>query len=239
MTTSVPMLMYHRVAEPPPDTRHPAIFVAPQRFAEQLAMLRALGCSVVPLSTYVAYRRGECELPPRAVVLTLDDGYLDNYEHAFPILHEFGCGATIFLVSSLLGRTNVWDPDEPQAPLLDRCQVREMQRAGIDFQSHTSTHARLTALGASCALRELRDSRDALEQLLGAPVESVAYPWGAHDAAVQRLAEEAGYEAGVIVRRRTNFDHTPLLALRRIGVWGCTSVARLSWDLLRLRWRGE
>ena len=237
--TSVPMLMYHRVAEPPSDTRHPEIFVSPRRFAEQLAALRALGCTVLPLSAYVAYRRGERDLPPRPVVLTFDDGYLDNYEHAFPLLREFDCGATIFLVSSLVGGTNVWDPEEPRAPLLHCGHVREMQRAGVDFQSHTRTHARLTALGPSCALAELRDSRDALEQMLGARVESVAYPWGAHDDAVCRVAEDAGYDAGVIVRRRTNFDDTPRFALRRIGVWGSTSVGRLTWDLMRLRFRGE
>ncbi|AHG89025.1 polysaccharide deacetylase [Gemmatirosa kalamazoonensis] len=232
------MLMYHRVSECPAGSRHPEITVAPQRFAEQLAMLRALDCTLVPLSTYLAYRRGEGALPPRAVVVTFDDGYLDNYATAFPILREFGAGATIFLVSSLLGGTNVWDPDEPQTPLMGTCHVREMQRAGIDFQSHTATHARLTALAPACALRELAESRDALAQLLGAPVRAVAYPWGAHDETVQRLAEDAGYEAATIVRRRVNFDDTPPFALRRIGVWRSTTVARLAWDILRLRWRG-
>jgi peptidoglycan/xylan/chitin deacetylase (PgdA/CDA1 family) len=230
--------MYHRVSECVSGSRHPEITVSPKRFAEQLATLRALDCAVVSLSAYVAYRRGEAPLPPRAVVLTFDDGYLDNYAQAFPILQEFGCGATIFLVSSLLGGTNVWDPDEPQTPLLGPCQVREMQRAGVDFQSHTVTHARLTALPPACARRELAESRDALEQLLGTPVRSVAYPWGAGDATVQTLAEEAGYDAGVIVRRRVNFDDTPPFALRRIPVWHDTSIARLVWDLLRLRWRG-
>jgi peptidoglycan/xylan/chitin deacetylase (PgdA/CDA1 family) len=234
----VPILMYHRVSACVSGSRHPEISVSPQRFADQLAALRALDCSVVPLSAYVAYRRGEAPLPPRAVVLTFDDGYLDNYEHAFPILQAFGCGATIFLVSSLLGGTNAWDADEPRTPLLGLCHVREMQRAGVDFQSHTATHARLTALAPPCARRELAESRDALQQLLGTPVHSVAYPWGAGDAAVQALAEDAGYDAGVIVRRRVNFDDTPALALRRIPVWRDTTVARLMWDLFRLRWRG-
>jgi peptidoglycan/xylan/chitin deacetylase (PgdA/CDA1 family) len=173
------------------------------------------------------------------VVITFDDGYLSNLEVALPILQRHGYSATIFLVSHLLGRTNVWDPDEPQEPLLGPDHVREMQRAGVDFQSHTCTHARLTALPPGEALRELRDSRAALEQTLGTPVEAVAYPWGAHDAAVERLAEEAGYAAGLAVRRRTNFDHTPPLALRRIPVWRSTPLAQLAWDLVRLPWRGD
>ena len=232
------MLLYHKVDEIPPGVRHPEIYVPPARFAAQLALLRRLGMHTITLADYVAYRRGERALPPRPVVLTFDDGYRSNYEVAFPILQSFRCQATIFVVSSLLGGRNVWDPDEPQEPLLERCHVREMQRAGIDFQSHTRTHARLTAVSPERALCELRRSRCELEQALGAPVCGVAYPWGAYDDTVLALAAEAGYAAGCIVRRRTNFDHTPLLALRRIGVWHFTPRRELAWDLLRLRWRG-
>jgi peptidoglycan/xylan/chitin deacetylase (PgdA/CDA1 family) len=233
------MLLYHKVDEIPPGVRHPEIYVTPDRFAEQLALLRRLGMCTITLPEYVAYRRGERSLPPRPVVITFDDGYRSNYEVAFPILQEYGCRATIFLVSSLFGGRNVWDPEEPQEPLLQLCHVREMQRAGIDFQSHTRTHARLTAVPPERALCELRTSRCELEQALGAPVRGVAYPWGAYDDTVLTLAAEAGYEAGCIVRRRTNFDHTPLLALRRIGVWHFTPRRELAWDLLRLRWRGD
>lgn len=234
----VPMLVYHRIADVPAGTRHPEIHVPPARFAEQLALLRALGRTAIPLSRYVAYRRGGAALPPRPVVITFDDGYLDNYEHALPILAEHGCPATVFLVADLLGGTNTWDPHEPPAPLLGLAHAREMQRAGVEFQSHTCTHARLPALPPATARRELRRSREALEQALGAPVTAVAYPWGAYDADTLRAAEDAGYEAGLIVRRRTNFDETPLLALRRIAVGHSTTASRLAWDVLRLRWRG-
>jgi peptidoglycan/xylan/chitin deacetylase (PgdA/CDA1 family) len=232
------MLMYHKVAEPPAASRHPQLHVAPAQFERQLALLRAMGRTAVPLSRYAAYRRGEAALPPRPVVITFDDGYRDNHHAALPILQRFGYTATVFLVSRLVGGTNRWDPNEPPAPLLDAAEIREMQRAGIDFQSHTCTHARLTAVPADVARRELRESRDDLEQLLGARVTAIAYPWGEYDATVLRLAEEAGYEVGVIVRRRTNFDRTPPLALRRIPVWRSTPVAQLAWDLFRLRWRG-
>jgi peptidoglycan/xylan/chitin deacetylase (PgdA/CDA1 family) len=236
---SVPMLLYHKVGPPPAGSRHPEISVTPERFAAHLSLLRALGRTPIAVSRYVAYRRGEAALPPRPVVITFDDGYLDNYEHALPVLQRFGAPATIFLVSERLGMTNAWDAHEPQVPLLDAARVREMQRAGIDFQSHTATHARLTHVPPAAALDELRRSRASLEQLLGAPVDVVAYPWGAHDDTVLRLAEDAGYAAGAIVRRRANFDHTPMLALRRIPVYDHTSTAQIAWDLFRLRWRGE
>jgi peptidoglycan/xylan/chitin deacetylase (PgdA/CDA1 family) len=233
------MLLYHKVGPPPVGSRHPEISVTPDRFAAHLSLLRALRCTTVTIARYVAYRRGAATLPPRAVVVTFDDGYMDNYEHALPALQRAGATATIFLVSERLGMTNAWDAYEPQVPLLDAARVREMQRAGVDFQSHTATHARLTDVPPATALDELRRSRDSLEQLLGAPVETIAYPWGSHDDTVLRLAEDAGYAAGAIVRRRANFDRTPMLALRRIPVYDHTPTAQLAWDLVRLRWRGE
>lgn len=236
---SVPMLLYHKVAEVARGSCHPAIHVRPAQFVDQLALLRRLGAHPISLSDYLAYRRGDAELPPRAVVLTFDDGYLDNYEVALPILQRFGFPATVFLVSQLIGKTNAWDPDEPQVPLVGVGHIREMQRARIEFQSHTCTHPRLTTLTPAAAARELGESRTELEQVLGRPVCAVAYPWGAHDPMIERLAEDAGYTAGVIVRRRTNFAHTPRFALRRIGVWRSTSLGRLAWDLFRLRWRGD
>ena len=236
---SVPMLLYHKVDEIPASTRYPEIYVTPAQFDRQLALLRRLRMNAVTVADYVAYRRGEGTLPPRPVVVTFDDGYRSNYEIALPLLQRHACRATIFIVSGLLGATNRWDPDEPQEPLVDVAEIREMQRAGIDFQSHTRTHARLTAVPPADALDELRDSRAALEQTLGAPVRAVAYPWGDHDATVMRLTEDAGYDAGCIVRRRSNFDHTSMFALRRIGVWHSTPLAQLAWDLVRLRWRGD
>lgn len=236
---TVPMLLYHKVAEPQAASRRPELHVSPRRFAAQLAMLRALGCRGVTVGDYLAYRRGERALPPRAVVITFDDGYRSNRTIAAPLLTDYGFPATICVTSRLLGATNVWDPDEPQEPLLDAAELRELQRAGIEFQSHTCTHARLTAVPRAVARAELADSRIELEQLLGAPVEAVAYPWGAHDDTVLRLTEDAGYAAGLVVRRRLNRDSTSLLALRRIDVSSHTSRRRLAWDLFRLRWRGN
>jgi peptidoglycan/xylan/chitin deacetylase (PgdA/CDA1 family) len=236
---SVPVLLYHKIAEVPAGARHPAIHVEPRRFARQLALLATLGLTPIPLARYLDHRRNGTILPPRPVVITFDDGYRDNLTHAFPLLAARGWPATIFLVARRLGGTNAWDADEVQAPLLDLRQILEMQDGGIDFQSHTSTHVRLPTLDDARALHELRDSRERLAQLLGRAVRVIAYPWGAHDDRVLRLAGEAGYEAGMIVRRRVNFARTPMLALRRIPVWRSTSLARLAWDLARLRWRGD
>src|SRR5205823_14167202 len=118
-------------------------------------------------------------------------------------------------------------------------EITAWQRSGIEFQSHTVTHRRLSELSDADVFCELVESRRTLEDLLGMHVSVIAYPWGERTDVTLRLAREAGYEAGVIVRRRTNFDHTPLFELRRIGINSATSLPRFAWDLARLRWRGD
>ncbi len=239
MTAHVPVLNYHKVAEIPPAARHPENYVRPRQFAAQLKLLRVAGFESVTMSQYVAYRKGQGTLPPRPVMITFDDGYRSNRNIAFPLMREHGLTATVFIVSGLVGGTNRWDPGDMQEPLLDLHDLRELQTEGIEFQSHTRTHPRLTEIPPRQALLELTESRDELAQMLGAPVEVVAYPWARHDPSVEKLAEDAGYLAGATLRRRVNFDDTPLFALRRIGVAHTTSITRFGWDLFRLRWRGE
>jgi peptidoglycan/xylan/chitin deacetylase (PgdA/CDA1 family) len=235
----VPALNYHKVAEIPPGIRHPENYVRPAQFRSQLRLLRAAGFESITVSDYLAYRRGELELPPKPVMLTFDDGYRSNYDIALPIVRDHAFTATVFLVSGMIGATNAWDADEAQEPLLDVREIRELQSDGIDFQSHTRTHPSLPSLSDTQVLDELKGSKSDLEQMLGKRVDTVAYPWSRHDSRVERLAEEAGYSGGVIVRRRVNFDHTPLYAIRRIGISCTTTRARFVWDLFRLRWRGE
>ena len=125
--------------------------------------------------------------------------------------------------------------DVPE-PLLDVGAIRAMQAEGIEFQSHTTTHPRLTQLSPGVAREELCSSRVQLTELLGRPVRVVAYPYGDYNEAVMGLAREAGYQAATIVRRRINRDSRDLFALHRIPVKHLTSLGRFAWDLLRLRW---
>ena len=236
---TVPSLVYHKVADIPPGCRFPCNYVRPAQFAAQLRLLRAAGFQSISFGDYVSYRRGEARLPPRPVLITFDDGYRTNAQIAAPILRRFGFTATVFLVSDYIGQTNEWDDGERQEALLAVDEIRALRKEGIEFQSHTCSHARLTKLTPDEAFRELRDSRATLEAIIDAPVSVVAYPWGDCDESISALAERAGYAAGAIVRRRTNFDHTPLFALRRIGINYETTLGRFAWDLARLRWRGD
>src|SRR2546425_11821268 len=206
----LPILLYHKIDRIPAGARYPRSYVTPERFDAQLALLRRRGYESVSFADYLAYRRGAARLPRRPVIITFDDGYRSNRDVALPLLQQHGFRATIFLVAGRVGGTNAWDPDEIQEPLLDAAAIRAMQARGIEFGSHSATHARLTALHPAAVLRELRDSRALLGAVLGPPRPVLGDPYGAHNALSRRVAREAGYEAAVAIRRRMNGDGTDL-----------------------------
>lgn len=233
----VPILVFHKIGPVPPDTLFPRNYVGAEQFDALLGSLRRAHFQSINLDQYLAYRRGVGTLPAKPVILTFDDGYRSNAEIAVPIMRKHGFTATIFVVPGRLGQTNDWDAEEVQEPLLSAEDIRNLRAEGFSFGSHTQTHARLTAASPDMALRELRDSREALEQVLGEPVRTVCYPWAQHSADVRQLAQDAGYACGVGIRRRLNRDDTDLMALHRIPVTYLDSTRRVRWDLFRLRYR--
>jgi len=232
----LPILLYHKIEHVAPGSRYPKNYVTPEQFDAQLAFLRRLGYRSISFGDYLSYRKGRGRLPRRPVIITFDDGYRSNREIALPLLERHGFTATVFLVAGQIGRTNAWDLDEPQEPLLNAADIQAMQAAGVEFQSHTTSHPRLTRIPPAAALEELRSSRVRLAELLGRPVRVLCYPYGEHNEETKGLARDAGYEAAVIIRRRMNTDAVDLFALRRIPVTYLTSFRRFVWNLFRLRW---
>jgi peptidoglycan/xylan/chitin deacetylase (PgdA/CDA1 family) len=170
-------------------------------------------------------------------VVTFDDGYLDNYELAYPILRERKILAVIFLVSDYVGQTNQWDSGGPLAgrPLMDWPHIKEMAAQGIEFGAHTCRHPSLTAVPLEQAAAEMAGSRAQLEQALGQPVETFAYPYGEHNQELQAEAARAGFAAACTVDPGLNSLTTPAVALRRVEIQGTDSIIRL-WLAL---WLGD
>jgi peptidoglycan/xylan/chitin deacetylase (PgdA/CDA1 family) len=120
-------------------------------------------------------------LPSRPVVLTFDDGFRNLLDHAVPVLKNCGFRATVFAVAGHLGKMNDWpgQPSElPHYPLLSSTELVTLAGHGIEIGAHSVTHRYLTLLPADEARRELRESKRILEQILGIPVTSFAYPYG-------------------------------------------------------------
>lgn len=235
----LPILVYHQVDDVPANCWYPENYVRPAQFGAQLALLRRAGYSTVTFQQYLAARRGEATLPARPVIITFDDAYTSVHARAWPLLRAHAMTATVFVVAAQVGGTNAWDAQAAPERLLSAEEIHAMQDGGIEFQSHTQTHARLPTLTRAVMREELLASRESLQSLLGAPVNVIAYPYGAHSAEVAEVAREVGYEAGVVTRRRLNDASTNLLALRRIPVSFRTSLARFGWDLFRLRFHHD
>jgi peptidoglycan/xylan/chitin deacetylase (PgdA/CDA1 family) len=181
--------MYHEVTAGPPEEMHA---VSQAAFSAQMLWLRQTGYQSVSLADWLT---PSDKLPPNPIIITFDDGYRDNYTQAWPILAEHGFSATIFLVTRRLGGTADWRGGGPdQAPLLTWSEVREMARAGLHFGSHTASHVDLNTCPLPVAEQELRESRDALQQALGAPVATLAYPFSRFNATVKVRVRRAGYQ---------------------------------------------
>lgn len=183
----VPILVYHSVApQHPGQTRQQRQFdVDPSTFEAQMLLLRQCGIDVVPFRTFVDALDGRAKLPASGVVITFDDGWENQYQHAFPVLKRLGMPATFFVFTSPIGR---------DARFVTWEQLREMRDAGMSIESHSRTHPFLTR-AAGTLTKEVAGSRRDIERHLGEPPRFFAYPFGVEDATVVAAVQSAGYAA--------------------------------------------
>jgi peptidoglycan/xylan/chitin deacetylase (PgdA/CDA1 family) len=225
---SLPILTYHNVGTAPAGARLQKLYVAADLFRRQCALLARLGYRAVTLSDGLeALRRGD---PGRRVVLTFDDGYVDNLEIAAPILAEFGFRATCFAVAGCLGAWNRWDADELRVrkPLMNAAQLRAWLAAGHELGSHTLSHPRLDELDAAAARTEIIGSRAVLQQVTGAAIDHFCYPYGRYARQQLDLVREAGYGSAVTTRRGLAHTGDDTLQLSRISINGDKGLLRFA-----------
>jgi peptidoglycan/xylan/chitin deacetylase (PgdA/CDA1 family) len=192
----LPVLLYHRVVPEPPDRDPFGNFTSAGAFAAHLRWLRAGGWRSVSLGQVAAALAGGPPLPSRAVAITFDDGYRDNFEHAWPLLRHHGFQATVFLVSGAVGGDSSFDSSAgyDPAPMLSAAEIRLMHSAGVEFGSHTRSHPEsLPRLSDGALDGELAGSRRDLEAILDCPVDVFAYPHSRHDERVEKAVIAAGY----------------------------------------------
>ena len=186
------VLCYHRFEDRPKDS----LAIKPTEFEAQMAALKENGITVIGMQDFLAWRRNEKPIPPKAAVITIDDGYLSGYKVAWPILQKFGYPFTLFVYTNYIkggpnsgGQSMSWE------------QLAEMRDAGVDIQSHTVSHAdlrlkKLHPLDYEKWLdSELGDSKRIIENQLGIQVGALAYPYGLHNEIVRAAGLKAGYEA--------------------------------------------
>ncbi len=213
--------MYHMINEPQ-DPKEARYACPPRRFKKHIMALRSAGYTPVTPQAVEQHLNNKKSLPEKAVLITIDDGFMDNYKNALPILREEKIPAIIFLTTSTLEGHNDWmaNEDYPRQKMLTWRQVKEMQAAGVCFGGHTMTHPRLSELERERALEEIGDCKAILEEKLGIPINWFAYPYGNLKEETPGLVKEAGYSHACSTRSGFNqLDADPFL-LRRLEVYG-------------------
>lgn len=187
-----------------------SLAIDPEDFDWQMKYLVDHGYHTISPEELYAFLEGKGTLPDRPVLITFDDGYVDNYTNAYPILKKYNLKATIFIVTGFVSERKgylTWD------------QLREMEQHGITAQSHTVTHAPLPELSDERIREELVVSKQQAEAELGHPIEFIAYPTGVHDLHIVGIAKEAGYKGGFTVKYGNVDRSSNVYAMERVPVF--------------------
>jgi peptidoglycan/xylan/chitin deacetylase (PgdA/CDA1 family) len=218
--------MYHRVnvARPSAPAMTRRLTVHPAVFARQMAWLRNHGYrAITQQELFEALMCGR-PLGPRPIMITFDDGYRDTLYKASPILARLDMPATAYVIA---GRTSNGDPS-----FLTWGMLQTLERRGVEIGSHTMSHRDLTSLSDRRAFQELLWARQQFERRLGHAVPWLAYPFGAYDARIERLARRAGYVLATTTDWGSRHSARRPLALRRLRVLDSTGVRGLAAMLL-------
>ncbi|MFC2042995.1 polysaccharide deacetylase family protein [Chloroflexota bacterium] len=233
--------MYHGVShEDPLDIRA----VRRDRFYKQMTWLKIYGYQVTTLSDmFSGEQTGPIVNARKPIALTFDDGYLDTYTTAWPVLREFDISASIFLVSGWVGNTSAWrEGSLANTALMSWENVREMAAGWIQFGSHTVTHPHLNKLESRDIEREVQDSHHQIKDQLEQSITHFSYPYSSTNPSVYYALRKAGYTHACTYRDHYvgGTGHSPL-ALQRIIVLSTDILDDFAAKVrsnfrLRLRW---
>ena len=214
-----PVLLYHKIDLPGPQSLIRGSFTPPRRFKRQMTYLKRKGFTFLTAADLVEHYLAHGEFPARTVAVTFDDGWRDNYLNAFPVLLELGIRATVFLVAGEVGKVSfrAVTKGEPARAYLTREQILEMDRHGIEFGSHTQSHQLLDRIPEPEARREVTQAKQCIEDMLGKRCRTFAYPAGFFTPAVQGFVREAGH-IGAFSTVYGPDDELDLMALNRIEI---------------------
>lgn len=198
----MPVLMYHNIAEEYPEETVGAN-ITPKLFEEHMVAVLERGYTPVLIKDYYECVQKGKALPDNPIAITFDDGYLSNYEVAYPILKKLNIPATIFIVTSTVGATA--ESGEVSYPHFTWEQAREMQESGIiDIHSHSHTHKNISAMTPAEMQIELRMSKYLIERNLNKNCFIFAYPFGGYDKTTSSLAKYAGYRMQILVNDQSS-----------------------------------
>lgn len=209
------ILMYHHIAPPEVIPENCNLLDgwnfthSPKAFERQLVELRQQGYHFVSLSGLVSDIQNHGSELAKTVTVTFDDGWVDNFTYALPILRRLSIPATFFCTTEHIQK------GETVSTKMSVEQLEELVASGMTIGGHTRTHPNLTQLSIDQARDEIAGCKNDLEQALGIEVQFLAYPGGAFNRKVARLTQEAGYTAACSVLGPARNDSSSLFWLYR------------------------
>ena len=198
----VAILGFHKIGPPSPGAWETWYYVPEPTFVDHLSYLHENGWQVIDLATLLRGLAAPQELPPRAALITFDDGYRSVLEVALPCLIRFGYPAVHFVPTDFIGRRNWFDGGaEPEEPICDWDDLRELERWGVSVQPHGASHRWFSKLDLVEQEEELRRPKAVLEAGLGKPAEIFSFPYGddgADPGVTGEALKRAGYRAACL-----------------------------------------
>jgi peptidoglycan/xylan/chitin deacetylase (PgdA/CDA1 family) len=213
-SATVPILMYHYISTPPAanDKIRVSLSVSPDMFDAQMKLLADNGFTTITLfDLYNAVATGQ-PLPDKPIVLTFDDGYVDNYEQAFPILKKHGQTGTFFV---LTGPADVKDP-----AYMSWDMIKEMSSAGMDMQLHSKDHVDLRHRRYEDLVWQIIGGRQSIEGHTGKPVVFMAYPSGKYDSTVVKFLADNNFWGAVTTESGRTHSAADALTWTRLRIAG-------------------
>lgn len=231
------ILMYHRVNDVLP--LH-SLVTRIKAFEEQMRFLhnrpevyRVVGLKEFENNPQALFAEKH---PPAKVIITLDDGYRDNYLNAFPILKRFGFPAAISLTTGLVGSDKRFARYDhvPGRDMLNWEEIAEMYAHKISFVAHTVWHPHLPQLSPEAQRREIAESYDCVNRNLpqGERLSTFCYPHGEYNADTLKIVQEIGFKYALSVIPGGNTVDTPAHELRRIEVSGMDNIKSFEYKLI-------
>ena len=203
----VPIITYHSVRPHIEDesAEQERFDVTPELLKEHLEYLKKEGFTPISFNALADYFDGKTSLPKKPIILSFDDSWKNQYVYAFPLLKEYSVTATFFVFTNSLDKKNhlTWD------------ETREMQKGGMEIGSHTKFHPYLDDIRDPEELKkEIAGSKTILEESIGVPITTFAYPFGEHSIASIDEVKLAGYRTARSLRTGVVQSKEDLYALR-------------------------
>lgn len=223
----IPILMYHRIINNDENKGVHTIYYDLNRFEEQLKYLKKNNYTTITFKELFSLNSSERK-KGKYIILTFDDGYVDNYELLYPLLKKYDMKAVIYMVSHL--EYNKWDVEETgekRFDLMSREQILEMHKSGlIEFGGHTMHHVKLNQFDERIQKEEIEGNKKYLEELLGENLYSFAYPFGYFNDVSKKLVKELGYKYGLATDSGPFYIEDDLYEIRRIGIFSDTNMSK-------------